>query len=112
MRAEEILAGDLNREIKLRRYETQTNDFGEAVEVWRDLAIVMAKKDDVRDAERFSTQEVASQLTARFLIRYAPRFDDLSPRDRLIYRGREHDIKAVKEIGFEFIEITAAARSD
>jgi len=99
--------------VTLRRCETVTNDFGEAIPQWRDLAIVWAGKQDIRDSERIAAMEVGSTVTGRFQIRWSRRWLDLTPRDRLVFEGREFDITAIKEIGRrEGIEITAAARTD
>jgi SPP1 family predicted phage head-tail adaptor len=106
-------ASSLDRRITIRRATYTTNDFGEAVPTWADLATVWASKEDIRDGERFAAQEVAASITTRFRIRYSNVVCDVSPKDRVVFGGRVYNIMAVKEIRRrEGLEITAAARSD
>jgi SPP1 family predicted phage head-tail adaptor len=108
-----MIAGPLDRRVTLRRASVKTNDFGEDVETWGDLAIVWAARAEVSNRERFAAQEVGATLVARFRVRYSQRIHDLSPLDRIMVDGREHNITGVAEIGRrEGFEITAAARAD
>lgn len=109
-------AGKLDRRIRIERYTTTTNDFGEAVPAWAALATVWAEAEQIRDGERFAAGEVAAERTHRFRIRWSGKVDDLTPKDRVVYPaedGRTYNVISVKEIGRrEGLEITAAARAD
>lgn len=106
-------AGDLDRRITIRRNTPTTDDFGQEVPGWADLATVWASKQDVRDSERFTAAATGASLTTRFQIRWSSALADLSPEDQLVCEGRTYSISAVKEIGRRVgLEITAAARVD
>jgi SPP1 family predicted phage head-tail adaptor len=93
--------------------EITKDALGAIVEEWQDMTSVAAVKTDIRDAERVAAQQVGSTVTSRFVIRWSERVDDLTPRDRLVERGREYNIVGLKELGFhQELEITAAARND
>lgn len=106
-------AGKLDRRITIRRATTATNDLGEDVATWGDLATVWASKEDIRDGERFAAQEVAAHITTRFRVRWSSVTSDVDAKDRIVYQGYEYNVVAVKELGRrEGIEITASARTD
>jgi SPP1 family predicted phage head-tail adaptor len=106
-------AGRMDRRVTLRRATTAPDAFNTPIETWSDLATVWAEARPISDRERLAAAEVAASITHRFTIRWSTSMADLSPRDRLIFDGRDHDITAVKEIGRrDGIEITASARSD
>ncbi len=106
-------AGTLDRRITIQRKTVLNNAFNEPVETWSDLVIVSASKEDIRDSERLSAQEVGAEITTRFQIRFSHVVADVDPEDRLTFDGRVFAIAAVKEIGRrEGLEITAAARAE
>jgi SPP1 family predicted phage head-tail adaptor len=111
-----MLAGPLNRRITLRRATVTTNEFGEDVEAWRDLATVWAQRTEaalsVLGSERVVGSELASSIVSTFRIRWSRRLD-ITPRDRVSIGGREHNIVSVIEIGLhEGLEITTQVRDD
>lgn len=106
-------AGRMDRRITLERFTETRDEFNSPVQAWAPLATVGASKEDIRDAERWSAQEVGAEVTTRFRIRYSATVADLNPKDRVQFDGRQYDIAAVKEIGRrEGLEITANARAD
>lgn len=108
-----MLAGPLDRRITIRRATVETNDFGEEVPTWCDLATVWASTEAIRDSERFAASEVRAERTDRFQIRYSQKVADVGPKDRLVYGDRIFGIVAVKELGRrEGLEITASTRAD
>jgi SPP1 family predicted phage head-tail adaptor len=108
-----MIAGPLDRRVTLRRATVATNDLGEEVQTWCDLATVWAARAEVSNRERFAAQEVGAELVARFRVRYSQRVHDVSPLDRIVVGGVEHNITGVSMIGRnQGLEITAAARSD
>lgn len=108
-----MIAGPLDRRVTLRRATVATNDLGEEVQTWTNLATVWASRAEVSNRERFAAQETGSELVARYRIRYSQAVADISPRDRIVAEGAEHNITGVAQIGRrEGFEITAAARTD
>lgn len=106
-------AGDLDRRVTIERFTTTRDDFNNPVPDWAVLATVSASVEHIRDAERWTAQEVGASATMRFQIRYSSTVADLNAKDRLVYDGDTFDIVAVKEIGRrQGLEITAAARAD
>jgi SPP1 family predicted phage head-tail adaptor len=107
-------AGALDRQLQFRRATLADNGL-EAVETWADHGTpVWAAKKDVSDGERLRAQEVQAHITSRFTVRWSPFTAGITPKDRLICEGREHDIAGIKEAGTrrQWLEITAAARAD
>lgn len=52
-------------------------------------------------------------LTTRFVIRWSKTVTDFNTKDRLVCEGLEYGVVGVKELGRrQYLEITAAARSD
>jgi SPP1 family predicted phage head-tail adaptor len=108
-----MIAGPLDRRVTIRRAALAENDLGEQIETWSDLATVWASRAEVSNRERFAAQEVGATLVARYRIRYSQRLYDLSPRDRIVAEGTEHNITGVGLIGrHEGFEITASTRTD
>lgn len=104
-------AGTLDRRITLLRAVAFDGDLEPEV-VWTPLAEVWAAFAPVRDDERVRAAAVGATLTARFTIRWAPDWADLSPADRLTFDGALYGISAVKEVGRrEGLEITATAHA-
>lgn len=108
-----IDAGDLDRRVTLERHGITRDELNNPVEAWAALSTVWASKHDVSDTERLRGAEVGSTLTTRFVIRWSSVVRDINTKDRLTCEGLQYGIVGVKELGRrEFIEITAAARSD
>jgi SPP1 family predicted phage head-tail adaptor len=107
----------LDRIIRLERATvTQHEGSGENVETWATLGPqkIFASYTPVSDGEKVAAGEVGSTLMARFVIRYDSAWADVNPKDRLVFEGRTFDIWGAKEVHGrrQFIEITAAVRSD
>lgn len=104
-------ARDLVRSIVLQRDTGATKDgAGHTVPNWTTLATCAASFKAVSDAEKFSSSQVNSNISARFVIRYSTLYFDLNPKDRLVFDGKSYDILGVKEIvRRRWFEITAAA---
>lgn len=90
-------AGRLDRRITLQAFTSTTDDYGEVIETWTDLAEVWAEVRPLRGVERVEAAQLAAQVDTRFTIRYR---DDLAPgRHRITYQGRLYNIQAVLELG-------------
>lgn len=108
-----IAAGRLSRRITIERATTAKNDLNEDVATWSTLTTVWAEATPLSDGERIRAQEVAAQISMRFVIRWSPIVAGIDPRDRIVYAGRLYDVWGVKELGLrEGLEISANARSD
>lgn len=108
-----MIAGPLDRRVTLRRATVTTNDFGEEVQSWADIGTVWAARAEVSNRERFAAQEIGAELVARYRIRWSQLVADVSPLDRIVAGGREHNITGVALIGRnEGLEITAATRAE
>jgi SPP1 family predicted phage head-tail adaptor len=106
-------SGEMNRRVTLERATVERNAFNEEIETWSTLATVWAERHDVSAAESFRAQEVGSQLTARFVIRYSATVAGLNPRDRLLYGGRVFNITGVREKDMNrWLEVDCVARDD
>lgn len=109
-------SADLDRFITLERATSTQDDYGSEVKVWATLgpAKIAANYKPVSDGEKMSAGEVGSMLSARFTIRYDSAWADVSALDRLVFEGKIFDIWGCKEVEGrrQFIEITAAARSE
>lgn len=106
-------AGRMDRRITIvRETETGRDAFNEPIYSTTET-IVWASKEDIRDGERWTAQEVGAEVTTRFRIRWAATFADLDPQASVTFEGRTYNVVAVKEIGRrEGLEITANARAD
>lgn len=106
-------AAALDRRVSFKRATLTDDGFGQA-ETWADHGSpVWASFQPISDAERLRGGEVAASLTARFRLRWSEFSSGLTPKDRLVFDGREHDIAGVKEVGRrEWVEVTASARAD
>lgn len=108
-----MMAGPLDRRITLRRATVTTNELGEDVQTWADLATVWAQRADAGISEQVAGAETISTVSSVFRIRWSSRVAALTPRDRVLAAGREYDIVSVVEVGRrEGIEFTAHARND
>jgi SPP1 family predicted phage head-tail adaptor len=86
------------------------NAFNEPIETWSTLATVFAQRADVSASESYRSQEVDSQVSTRFTVRYSSEIDDVNPRDRITFQGYVYNIVAVRESQRNrFLEIDAVA---
>lgn len=111
-----IGAGDLDRVITIERNAPGSdNAFGEAAENWSSFITYRAKREDVRDSEKFSAGQAMGSLMSRFTIRSSSDSRSISTRDRISHEGRVWQIHGVKEAKGRrrgFIEITASTEID
>jgi SPP1 family predicted phage head-tail adaptor len=106
-----IAAGKLDRRLEVLVLEEQRDPLsGEARLAWALLATVWAEVLPGPGGERYGDQQRVATNATRFRIRYR---DDVTPLNRLRYRGREYDIHGVQEIGRrEGLELLAEARAE
>ena len=90
--------GKLDQRIAIQRVTTTTNDMGGLVETWTTLATVWAEVRAVGGAEAYEAMRTTGRGRYSAMIRW--RGDDagqpyFTPRDRVVWRGREYGIAAV-----------------
>lgn len=108
-----LAAGKLDRRITLQRAILSKDDYNNDVETWSDLCTIWASYAPVSDGEKFRAGERASEIGARFTIRYSSQVADLSPKDQLVFQGRTYAITRVKELERRVgLEITVVGRDD
>lgn len=108
-----MLSGKLDRRITIQRATITRDEYNEEVETWADLCQRWAKYEPVSDGEKFRAGERASEIGARFTIRWSNQTADLSPQDQVVFQGRTLAITRVKELGRrEGQEITVVGRDD
>lgn len=104
--------GQLDRVLQIRRSVRSDNGL-EVVGVWSDHGTpIRARRRDISDQERASSQFTEAVGTSRFVVRSTGFTRDLSPLDRLVERGQLFEIVGIKEFGSYDLEITATRRSD
>lgn len=97
-------AGELDRRVTIEQPTETRDSYGEPVTTWSELATVWASREDMRGQERFTAQQVHSELTTVFRMRYR---DDVTTKMRLKENGVIFDIEEVVETGRrEGLEIT------
>lgn len=104
-------AGKLDRRLTVLRFgETGRDALNQPIEGFSPVARVWAQQRPIRGEERFEAQQVAASQVMTFHIRYRK---DLTVKDRVLYDGREWDIKDVREIGRRVVtEFDCVARVD
>ena len=106
----------LDRKIQFRRYTSTPDGFGGENRTWHDHgAPVWAHRDDVSDGEKFAAAQIQATVTTRFTVRSSEFTRDIDPKDRIQHAGQDFNITGAKESKdgrFQFIELTASARSD
>jgi SPP1 family predicted phage head-tail adaptor len=105
--------GKLDRRIQFQRY-TFADDGFTSTPTWANHGgKVWSSKTDVSDGEKLRADQVAANLTARFVVRHSSFTAGLTAKDRITYKGEVFEIYGIKEIGrSEGYEITAGAEVD
>lgn len=105
--------GKLDTRIAIRRATITANAFNEPVETWGTLVTIWAEAKPVLDGERLRAGQTIAQQQYRFTIRWSSNVDEVDPRDRVLYDGKDYDIEGVKHLERNrWVEITATARAE
>jgi SPP1 family predicted phage head-tail adaptor len=101
-------AGRMDRSVVLQhRVLTRSATTGEEVVTYEAYATVWAGKRDLRGREFFAAQQVNSDITTLWQIRYRA---DVVATDRIVVEGLNYSISGVSEIGRrDGLEIQATA---
>lgn len=89
-------AGKLNREITIQRFTSTVKDDGTPVKAWTDVAMVRAEIVQASTEEFIRGFGASDETVIIFRIRW---LDGLTNADRILYGGRIHNLKEIKELG-------------
>lgn len=90
-------AGDMDRRITIEHPVIVQDEYGGETKQWQDVASypeVWAKKEDLNGRELFQAQQINSEVSTRFTLRYR---SDLDARMRLLCDDALYSVKAVME---------------
>ena len=91
--------GEFDRRIQFQTHTAGKDDMGSATDTWDAGPEVWAKVEDAGGADE---KEVAGELVAtdsiRFTVRYSSAVAAISEESRILYGGRNHDIKQRQEV--------------
>jgi SPP1 family predicted phage head-tail adaptor len=88
-------AGRLNKRVLIERSVTGSpavNDFGEPIVTWEEVGEVWSAVEPLSGREFWAQQQVQSEITVRFRIRYR---DDLLTGMRVVYNSAIYMIKSI-----------------
>lgn len=106
-------AGDLDRQLTIRRFESGRDEFNNPIMTWVDLATVPASWRRASAREQLAASEIAATVTDIFEIRWSTDVADVNPTDRVLYQGREFNLSEVTEIGRrEGLRLRGSARAE
>ena len=96
-------AGKLNRRIRIQEQSVSTDDYGQQIENWADIAIVWAGIRPVKSTsarEKIKAFELSPDITHEITVRYNPNFLPASITDsrRIVYQSRVYNIAAAYDI--------------
>lgn len=102
-------AGELNRRITIQHITgTTTNDYGEKISTWGDLATVWASVITTGGREFFAAQRLNEETTAVFRIRYR---SDIDPTMRIKYGNRIFEIlPPINDVNAKHVELLISAK--
>lgn len=89
-------AGKLDRSIAIQRETSTVNDYGTPVKVWAEIATVRAEIVQASTEEFIRGWGASDEALTIFRIRW---MDGITNADRIVYAGRNHNIKEITEIG-------------
>lgn len=102
-------AGRLDRVITVQRSVDAPGDYGETFLAWSNVATLRAGLVQASTTEYMAAYGAAPEEAVIFRTRF---LDGITTDDRVVYEGRTHDIKELKEIGRRRgLEIRTVARA-
>lgn len=85
-------AGKLNKRFNIEQNTPTRNDYGESVPAWTVLATVWGSVEPLTGREFLAQQQVQSEITTRFRIRYR---NDITSKMRIVYDEKYYAIDSV-----------------
>jgi head-tail adaptor len=100
--------------ITIERSAPALGSQGDLVDVWSTYITIWAGRRDVSTIETFRAREVAAELSARFVVRWSPETNTITPKDRIIdEHGVRYEIIGRREtLRRQWFEIDAVERPD
>lgn len=89
------MIGKLRHRVTLQELVKTDDGYGGIVETWQDVATVWAAIKPLRGNERYTAQQVQSELSHKITIRYQA---GIKPQMKLLYKGRTFEIESVIDI--------------
>jgi SPP1 family predicted phage head-tail adaptor len=84
--------GQMDRRVTIRQYTESTNDMGEVVDTWTNLATVYAGLSYNTTTEKLESGKETVFGTVDFLIRYR---SDIDEKMKVRFDGEDYDIKSI-----------------
>ncbi len=96
--------GQLNKRITIQKFTTTENDMGDSISEWADYKTLWASVSNLHGREFWQAQQVSSENTVKFTIRYCK---DIDTTMRISFNGKVYDIKFIDNIKYNntFMEI-------
>lgn len=101
-----LTPGRYDQRVTFQERTSSTNDFGEDVPTWSDVAEVWARVEPLRGREFFQAGQMQSSAEVRITVRWRAGLDE---KMRIVWRGVPHEIVAPpidvsgKQIDLEFM---------
>lgn len=89
-------AGRMDREITIEAYTSTVDDAGTPTKDWTEFATVRAQLLQQSTEEFLRSYGETDQTVAIFRIRW---LEGLTTDHRVVYRGKAHNLREIKEIG-------------
>lgn len=89
-------AGRLDRRLTIESNEPIQDQFGSMTAAWLPFATVWGRVSPVSGTEPFKSDQVTAAAATKFRIRW---IDGLTESMRIVYNGRNYNIKNIFEIG-------------
>ncbi|SEJ31649.1 phage head-tail adaptor, putative, SPP1 family [Azotobacter beijerinckii] len=84
--------GSLRHRLTFQRRQTGTDDFGQPLAGWEDIATVWASIEPISGRELLAAQQTQGEITHRIRCRYR---DGLSTASRALFKERVFDLQSV-----------------
>lgn len=88
-------AGNLDRSITVQSFTSTVNEYGTPIETWTDVATVRAQIIQ-SSTEEYLTNGASDTTSIIFRTRY---LGTIVAKSRIIFEGKEYNVREVKEIG-------------
>jgi SPP1 family predicted phage head-tail adaptor len=85
-------AGSLRHRVKIQQPVETVDSTGTTQVKWVDVAETWASIEPLEGREFFAAKQINPEVQGRIRIRYR---DEITPKDRVVYNGREFDILAI-----------------
>ena len=95
MKCCEITAGKLRHRISIQRKVSNDDGMGGGVMSWQEIKSTRAMITPLSGRESLQAQRIEAETTHRLYMRY---FADLEQADKVVYDGRDFNIKAIINI--------------